>query len=109
MASGEGNGNGADSVSKDRATVALVDAKLDGLKLLTEQGFGSLQRQLDTVAGLPAAVAKLDEKHTALARRVDIIEKDDERHIEWRKGAIVTAITLTVGILANVSITFHWF
>ena len=43
----------------DRATVAIVVAKLDGLRDLTRAEFGEVNRRLDRVEGLPERVVKL--------------------------------------------------
>lgn len=45
---------------KDRATIALVDSKLDSLTNLFKSELGALQRQLDSVSGLPVKVAALE-------------------------------------------------
>ena len=45
-----------------RATVALVDAKVDGLHELIRAEFSATQRQLDYLKSLPVAVSSLTER-----------------------------------------------
>lgn len=84
---------------KDRATVALVAEKVDGLKSLTEAGFESVQRQLDRVTGLPERFESLLGKHDALDKRVATLEREGERSEEWRRGPLLVVI---VGILVAI-------
>lgn len=91
----EGNG---------RATVATVDAKLDGLTKLVETQFGYLQRQLDSVTGLPLEMARLSARMETLEERVGDMEKDQEARAAWRRGGdlpmlVISFLSLLVGLV----------
>lgn len=76
-----------------RATVALVSEKVDGLRALTEAGFSNLQRQINAVAGLPVAVAKL-------ATRIEALERDREsQRIHW-PTFLISVAAVVVALLA---------
>lgn len=93
--------NGNESGSNDRATVALVAEKIDGLKALTHLGFTNVQRQLDELVEVPRELVELRANHDALARRVGRIEHDNERHIEWRRGPLLAGAIGVIALLLN--------
>ncbi len=53
----------------NRATVALVYGAVRDVKELTRAGFVDVQRQIDTLAGLPPAVSRLHERVAILEER----------------------------------------
>lgn len=67
---GSGNGNG------HRATVALVDAKIDTIRAIVEGGFENVHSRLDRFESLPAQVSAQHEMVMLLQARVTIIEKE---------------------------------
>jgi chromosome segregation ATPase len=83
----EANGNGP------RATVALVDSKLDTVRAIIEGGFTNVQRQLDehaeTVKALPVAVTALSDR----VFRVEMRQTDIERELEKRAKEVEDAAT----------------
>jgi len=84
--------NGNNTGSNDRATVALVAEKVEGLKELTRAGFIDMQRQLDVLVTVPREVVELRGKHDSLERRVTTIERDDERGREWKRGPLLVIV-----------------
>ena len=97
-----------DETTPNRATVAGLDAKLDGLKDLMRAEFAATQRQLDTVAALPAAVASLRSDLAALdrrereadedmSRRVDALEQGNARWANWRAIGAISFISALIG------------
>lgn len=84
--------NGNSAGSNDRATVALVAEKVEGLKELTRAGFTDMQRQLDVLVTVPREMVELRGKHDSLERRVRMIERDDERGREWKRGPLLVII-----------------
>lgn len=98
MAAQEDGGTG----SKDRATVALVAERVDGLRLITEKGFADVQRQLDEVSGLPVAVAELRRDHESLVARVTNLEADDRRDGEWVRTHLPSILIAIAALLAAI-------
>lgn len=89
-----GNGNGS-----GRATVALVDAKMDTVLAEVRGGFKDLQRQLDGLEPLRATVAALHERQTLSEVRIRDIEQSDamqatmdERRKAYRRGPLPTIL-----------------
>jgi len=98
-----------DTGSKDRATVALVGAKVDEVKAIieghvrwTQQAVETLQQRQDVLEETPATVAKMHESLVLLQARVVILERaeaDGEerrtqariRDREWRRGPLLAA------------------
>lgn len=70
-----------DPAAPNRATVAGLDAKLDGLKELVRAETGQIQRQLDAVAGLPVRVATLEANLAALDNRETESDADIDRRV----------------------------
>lgn len=74
--SGQENGN--------RATVALVDAKVDTVLAEVRGGFKDVQRQLDLLAGLPVAHAALEKVVQAQGEDIAELKRaEDRRAIHW--------------------------
>ncbi len=99
-----------------RATVATVDAKIDGLKELQEAHYRDLSKQLEALHDLPVLVAQLVTDYSALARRItkvedridaDEIRRLDRRHedqvrsIEWRRGPLMASCVGAVVFLLD--------
>lgn len=84
-----------DTGSKDRATVALVSEKVDGLKSLVEAGFVGVQRQLDLLAGVPAKIAD----HEA---RLKNLESDADFRRGPAIGHLIAGLALLVSLAAVV-------
>lgn len=102
------------SGSNDRATVALVNAKLDtvlakveGHAKLTEQGFEDTQRQLDSLSGLPQVVTGVIKHAEQQDKRLDALEKRLEKGHEWRIGTLpltlIAALSLAIAIITLVA------
>lgn len=93
------NGNG------NRATVALVDSKVDTIRVLVEGGFKDVQRQLDGLNTLPGQVGALHERQVLLEARVTVIEDADKTRRAFRWGPLPTILFGLCGvILAGVNI-----
>lgn len=89
MSTADENGN--------RATVAGVDAKVDGLKDFIALGFENIARRLDDLAGLEPRIRQLEQD---AVRRVGPIV-DEMRAVEKR----VEDLSTTVDELAAKSVT----
>lgn len=90
MSTTEGNGGG-------RATVALVDAKVDGLHDLIRAEFSATQRQLDDLKTLPVAVQSLVERMQHAETRITDLENDNDARQGWRK---VTLPQILIGVVS---------
>jgi len=77
-----------------RATVALVDAKVDTVLAEVRSGFKDVQRQLDAVAKVPERVARLEER-----------VRDLERDSNWRRvnlpALLISAAALVVAVVST--------
>jgi hypothetical protein len=91
-----------DTGSKDRATVALVSEKVDGLKELTRAGFTDIQRQLDRVAELPTIVTGHTEKLKEYGRRLDDLEETDDKKRDYRSTVVPSLIIGAGGLLVAI-------
>ncbi len=85
-----------------RATLALVDAKVDaaraemgGLHELIRSEFKATQRQLDDLKNLPVAVSSLTERVLHAEARITQVEKENDARQGWRK---VTLPQILVGL-----------
>lgn len=94
-----------DDSGRDRATVALVAAKIDSLHELTRAEFAAVQRQLDMVTELPSAVSELRERVHALQERVDDLEGTATKSAEWRRGVLPMMFIAIAGVVANLIMT----
>lgn len=107
-----------DETTPNRATVALVDAKIDGLHALVKAGFAGTQRQLDDLTGLPVRVAVLEADLKALREREDQRDEDVALRlsaVEARRSALRTwrwnslpmiLLTLALVVVSAIAI-FH--
>lgn len=108
MADTSGGTNGTND-SPNRATVALVDAKLDGLRELTRAEFRGLQDKLEPLAGLPVTVTAMRGELNNLKRRVTDIEEarqaEEDGAKAWRRIHLPTLLlTAVLAIAAIVTI-----
>lgn len=87
----------------NRATVATVEAKIDGLSRLVDMGLRDIQRQLNEVKGIPLDVRSLRGDFDALRSRVGDLEKKQDGRGEWRRKdlpvLLVTALWLVTAIV----------
>lgn len=101
-ASDHGNGS--------RATVALVDAKVDGLHELIRAEFSATQRQLDELKNLPLAVQSVSDRVLYVEARLTELEKTNEARQGWRRvtlpGIVIGVIALTIAA-ANILVTLN--
>lgn len=92
------NGNG-----NSRATVALVDAKVDGLKELIRAEFGDVRRQLSGLGPLTAKVEGQGDRLLMLEGRVASLERTNENELsnnERRKNYLTVHLpSLLIGLL----------
>jgi len=84
-----------DNGSKDRATVALVDAKvaivdakMDGLTLLVTTEFRTIREDVRALAGVAGQVVKLEATSADHERRIATLEEDKEAAREYRRGQL---------------------
>lgn len=105
----------ASEPSGDRATVALVVAKIEGMQALQQANFLSLQGQLDQRLGaihkeldrlndIPVKVAKLEGRTADQERRLDNLIRDGENTAEWRRGPALALVVAIVFSLVNLLI-----
>lgn len=85
-------------MTDERATIATVQATVDGLSKLVERGLEDIQRQLNAVASVPIQVAALRSDHDALVKRVDRLEQGDDRGPDRRIQIAAMIVTALVGI-----------
>lgn len=67
-----------EGVSRDRATVALVDAKVDGLKTLIESQFANLHESIRPLFPLVLQVALLERADKDQEERIKVLENAKE-------------------------------
>lgn len=85
----------------NRATIALVSEKVDGLKELTRAGFADLQRQVEKVADLPVVVAELRRDHESLKGAVSDLRAEMVRGMEWRRGPLLLFVGGLLAVVAS--------
>lgn len=83
----------------NRATVALVDAKVDGIRMLLESEFRNVKEQIKEMSGIPEDVAELKVQNANQEQRLQVLEKraEADRHNRqaawrWGVGVLVTVI-----------------
>lgn len=103
------DGNGNDTGSKDRATVALVNAKLDEVKAIvegnakvTEAHFETVRTRLDAVGGLAGRMDTLEQKHTALEASVAHLERSRVYRTTTLPPILIGIAALAVAIITLV-------
>jgi hypothetical protein len=106
----------AETNGDNRATIALVSAKIDGLVALQQANFENLQGQLDRRLGaiheelgrlndLPVKVAHLEGDMTDLKSRLKRIEDGKDADAEWRRGPAVLALVALLTTVLNILIS----
>lgn len=97
------DGTGENGNGPTRATVALVDAKVDGLKELIRAEFGDVRRQLSGLGPLTAKVEGQGDRLLMLEGRVAGIERSNEAELsnnERRKNYLTIHLpSLLIGLL----------
>lgn len=86
----------------EQVTLELVAERIKGLDRLTSKGFEELQRQLDDVRALPKEVATLRSDLTAAVQRINDLESDDARGLEWRRGQVPMFVLTGLLLIATV-------
>lgn len=93
--------------ANEQVTLQVVVERLKGLDRVTRQGFKGLDEKFETVKELPVVVAELSTEVKSHGRRLEVIEDNDDRSHEWRRGQLPTLVlTLAIVILGAVQI-FH--
>lgn len=86
-----------------RATVALVDAKVDGLKELIRAEFADVRRQLSGLGPLTAKVEGQGDRLLMVEGRVATLERQNETQLsnnERRKNYLTVHLpSLLIGLL----------
>jgi hypothetical protein len=98
-----------DTGSRDRATVALVNAKLDEVKAIvqgnaavTDAHFETVRQRLDGLAGLSGRMDTLEQKYTALQAIVSEIERGRVYRTNTLPLILIGVGSLVVAIIALV-------
>jgi len=86
----------------ERATNALVLAEIRGLRDFTDAKFADVQRQLDSVSGLPVIVNGLMERMRSYEDRVSDLETINDKRREWRIGPGAANIIGMLGVIVAV-------
>ena len=101
-----GNGNGD---SKDRATVALVNSKIDtvlakveGNAQTTDAHFETIKTRLDAVSGFGGRMDTLEQKHVALEAVVSAMERGRVYRTSTLPLILIGLGSLAVAIVAFV-------
>jgi len=84
----------------DRATVAIVVAKLDGLRELTRAEFGEVKRRLDRVENLPERVVKLEGQ-------VGKLESESARRSNVVPGILIGIFGLFIAVINILVVLGH--
>lgn len=115
MADVEKDAQNGDSGTKDRATVALVDAKVDGLKDLIRAEFSNIKEDVRALAAVVGDVIKQGVHIQDLERRVSKIESDskdaavsdrDYRRF-YRPSQLLGAVAIVVSVVTLIT-QIHW-
>lgn len=100
------NGPEFDTGSKDRATVALVDAKVDGLRELLRAEFANVREDIKPLAGIVLDVAKLRLLFDDHERRLNAVESKAEAKAkgdrEYRRVHLPALVFAGLAALASV-------
>lgn len=98
-----------DTGSRDRATVALVNAKLDEVKAIvegnarvTQAHFETVATRLDAVSGLGGRMDTLEQKHTALEAVVAQMERRAVYRSTTLPPILIGLASLAVAVFAIV-------
>ena len=97
----------ADIETPNRATLALVAEKVDGLKELTRAEFGNIKDELRTLSDVPVKVAELAKRAESNERRISALERARDRSSEWRRGPLLVVTLGATGVIANLIIALH--
>lgn len=98
-----------DTGSRDRATVALVNSKIDtvlatveGNAAVTAAHFETIRTRLDSVSGLGGRMDTIEQKHTALEAVVSAMERGRVYRTSTLPLILLGAGSLAASILALV-------
>lgn len=93
-----------DNGGPNRATIALVDAKVgevkaiaEGIKTSMETGLEGVQRELARLADGPVDVAELQTEQEDLKRRIGALEAAKARRVNWRVSAAIAFTSALIG------------
>lgn len=92
----------SDQGNGERATNALVLAEIRGLRDFTDAKFTDVQRQLDSVSGLPVIVNGVIERMRSYEERVANLEAVNEKRREWRIGPGAANVIGMLGVIVAV-------
>ena len=87
--------------------MALVDAKIDGLRELTKSGFANIQRQLDEDHNLPVEVAELRTRLGAMLQRVSNLERENENRTHWVRANLPMLLISMTSLAASIALVVH--
>ena len=89
--------------SGNRATVALLDAKLDTVRVEQRLGFEGMQHQLDPLAGMPVTVADLKAQNRDQEKRITKLESVQTAGAEWRRTHLPALLIAAASLLASIT------
>lgn len=99
----------------DRATVALVGAKVDEVKAIvaghaavTELSLDSIKEKIAPLADVPDRLTKVEARVGRLEEKDEDRDQTSERGREWKRGAVWAIILFALGALVNIAIAYHW-
>jgi hypothetical protein len=92
----------SDQGNGERATNALVLAEVRGLRDFTDAKFTDVQRQLDTVSGLPLIVNGLVERMRSYEERIVDLEAVNEKRRAWRIGPGTANVIGMLGVIVAI-------
>lgn len=104
MANGNG-GNGDESGSKDRSTVALVASEVREVKAIISGHAELTAEQLRGLGEKIKPLVEIPDRVTRIEARLDNLENNRA----WARGVVVTLILAGAGTLVNLAINLHWF
>lgn len=98
-----------DTGSKDRATVALVNQKVDtvlaivtGLDKTTNAKLDGMRESLAVLSGLPERVTRLEEQVKTVVTEQGDMQSDRQRDGEWMRSQFPALLIALLALLAAI-------
>lgn len=85
-------------IERDELTLAVIAERLRTIRLLSENGFENIHRELVPLRDLPVKVEHLSGRLMAAEQRLEDLEDTGTRGIEWRRASL-PIIFLTLALV----------
>lgn len=83
---------------REDLTLAVIAERLRTIRLLSENGFENLHKELEPLRELPVKVEHLTGRIVAVEQRLDDVEDVSMRGVEWRRASL-PIIFLTLALV----------